>query len=545
MSGRRPHLARKAARELALWRLGLIEPALAVQKGPERRKAVDRIARTWVKLPTGERKRVSRATLYRWIGAFEEKRSPSALEPRPRSDKGKTRARIPALVLNRALLYLARDPGITLPLLIDVISKDPEIVPILEKAGISRISKSTLQRRLASTKLYERMCRERKKKNSRRRWVPRRVHQVWHLDAKGPVTIITTSGQRLSFHIVSIIDGASRAVLAARLVSTPDLCATVMVFRTAVRKYGLPEMFYFDRASAFDTMAFRSGLAVLGIQRIFVRPRNPQPNGKIEAYHRCLSLWFVCRLKKQDVVDFLHLEQLFSAVIDYYQNHTNREIKTSPRDLLGGAMSSRPCPPGVALDEVFLQPYGELKTHRITGEIDVGGGRGKFLAPRELRGRRLEILVDPDPDMPVLARIPETLQLIPLERAQVHPKDAGPDPGPCVRWGRGVLQALYDNWRGKVRPVAEPGFGLNELYRLLSDGCGREVPRTEAEAGLVLHWLVANGPFTRKAVETALCAITACLGQGRPLKTYLDELTRRVVPSDRPLPPKSKRKRSS
>ena len=275
-------------------------------------------------------------------------------------------------------------------------------------------------------------------------------------------------------------------------------------------------------------MLFRS-LALFGIHRIFTKGRNPQPNGKIEAYHRCLSLWFEARLRKQEVVDWVHLEQLFSAVIDHYQDHTNRETRTSPRALLAGAVSPRALPSGLVLDEAFLQPLGRLKAHRATGEVDLAGGRGKHLVPPELRGLRLELLADPDPAAPVFARDPGSGRLVRLEPARVHPKDAVPEP-PRERWGKGLLQALHDNWRGKLRPVAEPGFGLTEVFALLSRACGRHVPGTDAEASLVQRSYQAIGPLPREACEAAFRAISAELGEGRPVKTYLDALARRVVP---------------
>lgn len=543
MRPRHPHRRRAAARKIAQWRYELIQPALLEPRGPGRRKAVARICRKPVLLPDGERRRVSRASVYRWVHAYEKQGGLVALEPRRRSDRGKTRTPLPELVLTKALGFLSDDPEISLPFLIGVLSKDAEIVPLLRKEGIKSISRSTLQRRLAGTELYARLCRGRKRGRPRGRWVPRRCHQVWHLDAKGPITITTTSGETIAFHVLSIIDGASRAVLATMLVRSPDLAATVRVFRLAVRLYGPPHRIYMDRGSPFDTPAFRGGLALLGVNRVFTKGKNPPPNGKIEAYHRCLSLWFARRLKKQEVVDWIHLEQLFEAVIDYYQSHKNRETKAPPRELLAGAVSERALPPGVTLEEAFLQPWGTLKAHRTTGEVDLARGRGKYLAPADLRGRRLEILVDPDPALPVLARVPETDRLVPLEPARVHPRDADQAPPQVERWGRGILQALYDNWRGKVRPVAEPGFGLPEILALLSQACGRRVPRTDAEAALVQRAYAEIGPFARLACEEAFAAITADLGHGRPVKTYLDALARRVVPGSRPVPKKSRQKR--
>jgi transposase InsO family protein len=542
MRPRRPDRRRATARKIALWRYELIQPALLERRGARRRRAVARICRRPVALPTGERRRISRASVYRWVRAYEKKGGFLALEPRPRSDRGKTRAPLPTLVVEKALAFLVEDPEIPLPLLISVLSSDPLIAPLLAKTGAT-ISRSTLRRRLAKTS-YARLRRDRRRGRARRRWVPRRCHEVWHLDAKGPIRVKTTSGEEISFHVMSVIDGASRAVLAAMLVRSPDLAATVRVVRRAITTYGLPDRFYMDRGSPFDTPAFRGALALLGIHRIFTKGRNPPPNGKIEAYHRCLSLWFARRLAKQEIVDWVHVEQLFLAVIEHYQTHRNRETKAPPRELLAGAVSTRALPPGVVLDEAFLQPCGTLKAHRTTGEIDLAGGRGKYLVTPDLRDRRLEILVDPEPDRPVFARDPDTGRLVRLERARVHPKDADPAPPPRERWGRGLLQALYDNWRGKVRPVAEPGFGLTEVFALLERACGRHVPRTDGEAALVQRAYAAIGPFTRKAVEAALAAIQSELGHGRPVKTYLDALARRVVPGGRAAALGKRRRRS-
>jgi transposase InsO family protein len=431
-------------------------------------------------------------------------------------------------VVEKALSYLAEDGEMSLPFLVSVLSRDPEITAALALVGIEKISRSTLQRRLAGTNLYPRIQRERKRGRPRGRWVPQKCHSIWHLDAKGPMTKVTSAGAVLTFHVLSILDGASRAVLAAQLVDSPDLGATVRVFRRAIQTYGLPEKIYMDRASTFDTPTFRRSLAVLGVHRIPAKPKNPQVNGKIEAYHRCLSLWFARRLAKQVVVDWTHLEQLFEAVLDYYQGHRNREIRSAPRDLLAGRTSERSLPPGLVLQEAFLESLGQLKAHRTTGEVDLKGGRGKYLVPPDLRGERLEILADPDRNGPVYGRVTGR-SLFQLERAQVHPRDAKVEPQPGQRWGRGILQALYDNWRGKVRPIAEPGFGLTEVFDLLSRVTGRHVPRTDAEASLVQQLYSSIGPFTRKAVESAMSSIQTELGPGRPLKTYLDAMSRRVA----------------
>ncbi len=116
--------------------------------------------------PSGEKRRVSPATIYRWLRAFL-KSGLSGLEPRRRSDRGKKRSRLPALVVKKALALLSKDDELSLPFVIGILSMDPQIVRLLEAAGVDKISRSTLQRRLAGTELYPRLRRAAKKNASR------------------------------------------------------------------------------------------------------------------------------------------------------------------------------------------------------------------------------------------------------------------------------------------------------------------------------------------------------------------------------------------
>ncbi|MEK7860464.1 MAG: hypothetical protein AAB284_03805, partial [Chloroflexota bacterium] len=151
------------------------------------------------------------------------------------------------------------------------------------------------------------------------------------------------------------------------------------------------------------------------------------------------------------------------------------------------------------------------------------------LVPAELRGQRLVFLVDPDPDVPPLVVEPASKRPLPVERAAIRSEDLPPATPPTSRWGAGHLQTLYDAWRGQRRPVAEPGFGLPELFALLADATGRPVPRSDAEAARIHHLYRQIGPLPRRATEVALRSIARRVGQGRPLDLYLDALVRDVT----------------
>ncbi|MFZ5477715.1 MAG: DDE-type integrase/transposase/recombinase, partial [Myxococcota bacterium] len=469
-------------RAIARWRYELIQEALGKDLAREvRADLVRRIARTPVQWPTGARetRRPSVATLYRWIRAYE-RGGLSGLRPAPRSDRGATRAPLPTSIVRKAVDYLTRDEGLTFSLLLPLLALEPEV-----RDGRARVARSTLQRRLAADPAYARLKRARAHARRRRRFVARAPHEIWHCDAKGPIEARLVSGERVSFHVLTVLDDATRAVLAIIIARTPDLRAAVRVFRLAAKRWGLPARLYLDRASIFDSHAFRGGLAELGTHRIATKPRNPQAHGKIEAYHRSLASLFARRLHAQQLVDLVHAEQLLVGVMEHvYMPRKNRDLGRSPAEALAGAVSSRAVS-AARLEDAFREER-QLMPHRVTGEVDLPCG--KFAVPEAMRTRRRRVRIrfDTDPELLPVAVDPDTGEHLPLERLIVRPEDAAAEPAPTrERRGDGLLQKIYDAYRGQVRPSAEPGFGLPEVFALLAEAAGRPVPATEAEAARV------------------------------------------------------------
>ncbi|MFH0899867.1 MAG: DDE-type integrase/transposase/recombinase [Pseudomonadota bacterium] len=506
----------------AKWRYEQIQDALAEHNHALRSAIVQQLAHTPVVWPTGKSKPISPATSYRWIDAYEELEDLRALLPARREDKGKQRTCLPDDVLQKALELWANDTELTFTMLIALLEADPEL-GIVEK-GI-HLNRSTLQRRLAAQPLYSQLRRLGKRTKRRGRFVARKPHAIWHLDVKGPATATCSSGKPLTFHVITVLDDATRAVLGALVVETPDLCAAVRVIRLAIKRWGIPEKLYCDRASIFDSHAFRAGLAMIGCHRICTRPGNAPAHGKIEAYHRTLSLWFYKRLPHQRVVDLVHLQQLLDALLDrVYQNHRHRGLKMSPRLALNDRVSDRQVAPQRLLDAFRKEHW--LKSHPTTGEVDIRGVT--YLVPDDLRGRRLCFRIDPDPLVEPTVAHPETEDDLPLVRAAIRPEDGNTSPS-ADRWVSGPLQTLYDAWQGKRRPLAEPGFGLSEIMALLARATGRPVPRSDAEAALVQRVYREVCPLPRQATEAAFVDIVKELGHGRPLLIYLEALKRRVV----------------
>lgn len=518
---------------IALWRYEQIEEALATRSRELRGPLLRDLSRIEVVWPSGESRRVSLATRYRWIHHYE-RGGLAVLRPTARKDKGKKKARVPSDVIKRACELWASDDGLTFTMLRALLFADAELG--LVARGI-KLSRSTLQRRLAADPAYARLTRVRKRARRRGRFVARRPHEIWHLDAKGPVTAKLVSGGQIVFHVMTVLDDATRDTLASIVVTTPDLRAAVRVFRLAAKRWGLPDLIYADRASIFDSVPFRAGLAQLGSHRIRVRARNPEANGKIEAFHRVLVAWFTGRLRRQKVVDLVHLEQLLWGMLEMvYRTHRHRSLKCSPKEALNDQISRRTVS-AQRLDDAFRLEVRK-KAHAKTGEIDLAFGT--FIVPEELRGQRVCLLVDPEHQLPPSVIHPVTGRHLPVARAQIRPDDRKHEP-PVERFCEGPLQTLYDAWQGKIRPNAEPGFGLSEIFALLAEAAGRPVPRSDAEAARIQRLYAAIGPLPKRATETALRRIAQKNGRGRPITFYLDALARAVAPG--PLHDKKRRKK--
>lgn len=518
-----PTMARPPTRqEVALWRYQHIEEALGDDlPAAERGRILRRLSRAPVRWPSGGSRRISLASLYRWLQTYAA-RGLEALRPQRRRDRGRRRRELSDAIVTEALRLLAADPEMTLTFLVSVLeAKFPPHKPL---------PRSTLQRRLAAHPDYARLRRLHRRRQRRTRFVASAPHRIWQTDAKGPFRVRLLSGITLLVHVLSILDDASRAVLAALVALSPTLAVAVLAFRRAALRWGLPDRAYADRASIFDSHAFRSGLAQLGVHRIRTRARNAPAHGKIEAYHRTLSMWFVERLPAQGVVDLVHLGQLLDGVLGaLYQKHKHRGLGVSPETALGGRVSPRNVPP-TRLVEAFRQER-RLRAHRTTGEVDLAGRT--YLVPDELRGQRLTFLLDPALEVPPLVVHPVSEQRLALRLAAVRPEDAPLPTAPTPeRWAAGPLQALYDDWQGQTRPQAEPGFGLPEIYDLLARAAARHVPRDDAEAALIQRAYQDLGPWAHDAALAACHSVTAELGPARPMKTYLDALAQRIRPPE-------------
>jgi hypothetical protein len=322
-------------------------------------------------------------------------------------------------------------------------------------------------------------------------------------------------------HVLTVLDDFSRAVLAGVVALAEDQRAAITVFKKAASRFGLPARMQFDRGSAFDAEDFRHGLSQLGVHRNAVKARNPEAQGKIEAFNKVLGRWFVAELALEVVRDLEHLEQLLDAFLALvYQRHVHRSIGTTPEARLAGAISKRQVSES-DLDRAFFVSSA-VRSDRRTGEVQLENGR--FVVPEAYAGKRSQFRFDPL--RPFALLVTDDAREIELERFAVQPL-----PKPILSdrsRSAGRLERLLDDYQGRERENAEPAFGIPEIFVALAALVERRVPLDEADARLVLAFWNRVGAIQSAPFQEASRIVEQTLGKRRPLAVYLDHLARRI-----------------
>lgn len=501
--------------EIAAFRFEMISPLLddKLTEAQKRRIIRDRTRRA-VQWPCSSGKKpIGRSTLFRWLKDYREKGF-LGLMGKVRKDKGVARTDRSELV-NYALGLLYEEPERSLT----------QLMVYLElEFGQLSLSRSTLSRDLHAHPAFRGILRRRKAGDKKLRdlYETDQPHEIWQLDAKGPFPVTLINGQTIRVHVLSILDDFSRCILAVIIAPAENIEAAVRVFRLAASKWGIALRMQFDRASAYDSVVFRTGLAFLGVHRNWVKSRNPEAQGKIEAYHRSLKKWFVKELPHQQVVDIQHLEALLQATIALvYNRHHHREIKMTPEQALARRISTR-LVGADQLDQAFKISI-RATSHLKTGQVNLPNGL--FRVPARFAGKKCDFRYDPVNKQDAALIIDDTHR-IPLEPfTKKRPFDFQTTE---QKRGTGQLQKLVDIWQGHHRPNAQPGFGLPEIFREFSRLLQRSVPIDQHEAAAIESFYRKNGPLPAQSFRQAIDKTAEALGANRALRAYLQYLERLV-----------------
>jgi putative transposase len=372
------------AREVALFRYALIreaaDPALSTR---QRGRLVRDLAEREHTGPSGERVRVSRVTLDRWIltwrrGGFD------ALLPSTRNCDPRTSAQ----VLELAAALKREVPARTAAQVRAILQAHAGHAVDGGGPASSVPSARTLQRHFARLEL-----------NTRPDGLPPRAfgrfeaaapNDRWTGDAlHGPMI-----AGRKTF-LFAFIDDHSRALVGYRWGHSEDTVRLEAALRAGLACRGIPKVVYLDNGSAMVSSQLLRALAVLGIKLTHSKPGQPAGRGKIERLFRTVREQFLVELAApgalETVTDLAGLNELFAAWVEtvYHQRiHSETEQAPLARFLAAG-------PPTLPSPQLLREAFLWSHTRRVTKTATISLHGNTYEVDAALIGRQVEVVFDP------------------------------------------------------------------------------------------------------------------------------------------------------
>jgi transposase InsO family protein len=370
------------AEKLALFRYGLIAPLVLepLARGELTRRAEEIASRSY-DLPDSKRRAVTVDTLLEWAkryrqGGFE------ALAPKPRQDRGQSRALTPQLasLIERLKRENPHRTGTTLLRELALSSGQPE----------PPVSASTLYRFLHQQGLSERQLLA---PPARKKFEAERANQIWQADMLFGPWVTRPGGGRRQVFLHATLDDASRLIPHAQFYASQGLEACLDCLRQAMAARGVPLRLYIDNAKMYRSPQLARIAASLGTLIIHSRPYQPEGRGKIERCFRTVREQFLANLDPQRRLSLDELnERLWAWIENVYHRSEHSALGTTPlvrwqRDI----EHVRQLPPGADLRRLFFHRLDRLVRRDCTFLL-----RNRlYEAPSHLAGHTVEVRFDP------------------------------------------------------------------------------------------------------------------------------------------------------
>ena len=428
------------AEKLALFRYGVIAPLIleTLPRGELTRRAQEIAARHY-DIPDSKRISVSVDTLLDWAlryrtGGFE------ALAPKPRQDRGQSRALTPQLagLIERLKRENPSRTGATLlrELALSSGQNDPGV------------SASTLYRFLKQHGLTERQLLA---PPAHKKFEAQFSNQIWQADMLFGPYVQRPGGGKIQAFLHAILDDASRLIPHAQFYPSQGLDACLDCLRQAIAARGVPVRLYIDNAKIYRSQQLARIAASLGTAIVHTPPYQPEGRGKIERYFRTVRDQFLTNLDPQQSLTLEELNDRLSTWIEQtYHRAEHSALHSTPllrwqRDI----EHVRQLPPATDLRRLFFYRLDRLVRRDCTFLL-----HSRFYeAPPHLSGETIEVRFDPldgaEVEIYFQGKPHGTARLVdPVGNAQLPPakRSAPADPEPA---GINFVELLQSKKDGK------------------------------------------------------------------------------------------------
>ena len=161
-----------------------------------------------------------------------------------------------------------------------------------------------------------------------RRYERPHINEVWCGDSSVGPYLKISGGRKHKVYIVALIDDASRFITGIDVFFNDNFVNLLSVMKSAVAKYGRPQMFNFDNGSSYKNKQMELLAARIGTTLNYCKPYTPTAKAKIERWFRTMKDQWMSTL---DIRDFQSLDELRGNLLAYVQRYNQ-----SPHSSLNG-----------------------------------------------------------------------------------------------------------------------------------------------------------------------------------------------------------------
>jgi len=158
-----------------------------------------------------------------------------------------------------------------------------------------------------------------------RRYERPHINEVWCGDTSVGPYLKTPDGKKHKVFIIALIDDASRFIVGIDVFFNDNFINLMSVMKSAVAKYGRPQMFNFDNGSSFKNKQMELLAARIGSVLHYDQPYTPTQKAKIERWFRTMKDQWMSSL---DIRDFHSLDELRGNLFAYVQQY-NQSVHSS------------------------------------------------------------------------------------------------------------------------------------------------------------------------------------------------------------------------
>lgn len=307
-------MTQEQTQEIALMRYSVISPLISgLQDNYSSHEAFFRDASAkGIIAPDGTKKHYAPTTIKKWYNHYNQGGF-DALIPSSRADLGKPRKLDDEL--QEQIKYLKSNyPRMSAAAIYRQLRDNGSIRP-------EDLSESTVNRYLNSLALEMKTATN----QDMRRYERPHINEVWCGDSSVGPYLKTADGKKHKVYLIALIDDASRFIVGIDVFFNDNFINLMSVMKSAVAKYGRPQMFNFDNGSSYRNKQMELLAARLGSVIHYDQPYTPTQKAKIERWFRtCKDQW----MASLDIRDFHSLDELRGNLMAYV-NRYNQTVHSS------------------------------------------------------------------------------------------------------------------------------------------------------------------------------------------------------------------------